>query len=255
VAAVTRVPDGILARLRAIPTSTLCDGYVKAGIRLPERVVITGVRLVQAQNLATLRVAGRARTQRRVLVRTPAPLGQAANPRLFHGFVEDAVAGDFLVIAAPPGPPGAVFGGKLAQIAKLRGVTGVVVDGATRDVAEIIQHDLPVWAQAVTPLAGGYARYSIVENNVPVNCGGIEVIPGDAIVADADGVVVIPPGDIERLLPVCEQIQASEDDSARALAAGKSVQETFAARTYVWDKERSDPKPGKAKKPVNRPRK
>ena len=235
VKSIAAVPDEILERFRAIPTSTICDGYVKAGVRSPERVVIAGVRPVQANNLHTLRAVGRARTQRRVLVRDAARLGQAANPKLFHGFVEDVAPGDFLVIAAPPGPPGAIFGGKLAQIAKLRGAAGVVVDGATRDVAEIIEHDLPVWAQSVTPIAGGYARYSIVELNCPVNCGGVEVMPGDVIVADADGVVVIDPQDIALLLPACEQIQASEDASARALASGKSVEQTFASRTYVWD--------------------
>ena len=250
-AAIPRVADAILERFRAIPTSTICDGYVKVGIRIPERVVVDGMLPMHGPTAHLVRAVGRARTQRRVLVRDASRLGQAANPKLFHGFVEDAVPGDFLVIAAPPGPPGAVFGGKLAQIAKMRGAAGVIVGGATRDVAEIIAHDLPVWAQSVTPIAGGYAKYSIVELNVPVNCGGIEIMPGDVIVADADGVVVIAPEDIEKLLPACEQIQASEDASARALASGKSVKETFASRTYVWDAHRKDLK---SKPSVDKPK-
>lgn len=237
------VDDAILERFRAIPTSTICDGYVKAGLRAPERVVVGGLVPVHTPTAHRVRAVGRARTQRRVIVRDAARLGQAANPKLFHGFVEDAVKDDFLVIAAPPGQAGAVFGGKLAQIASMRGAAGVLVDGGTRDVAEIIDHGLPVWAQSVTPLAGGYAKYSIVELNGPVNCGGVEVMPGDLIVADADGVVVIAPEDIERLLPACEQIQAAEDASAKALASGKPVAETFASRTYVWDSERKDAKP------------
>ena len=249
------VADAILERFRAIPTSTICDGYVKAGLRTPERVVVEGMLPMHGPTAHLVRAVGRARTQRRVLVRDASRLGQAANPKLFHGFVEDAQPGDFLVIASPPGPRGAVFGGKLAQIAKMRGAAGVIVGGATRDVAEIIEHDLPVWAESVTPIAGGYARYSIVELNVPVNCGGIEIMPGDVIVADADGVVVIAPEDIERLLPACEQIQAAEDASARALASGKSVKETFASRTYVWDAQRKDlkDKPAPAK-PAKRAR-
>lgn len=239
---IPNVSDEILERFRAIPTSTICDGFVKAGLRSPERVVIGGVMSMNGPTAHRIRAVGRARTQRRVIVRDAARLGQAANPKLFHGFVEDAKPGDFLVIAAPPGQPGAIFGGKLAQIAKMRGAAGVVVDGATRDVAEIIDHDLPVWASSVTPIAGGYAKYSIVELNCPVNCGGVEVLPGDVIVADADGVIVIAPEDIEKLLPVCEQIQASEDASAKALASGKSVEATFASRTYVWDAERKDGK-------------
>ena len=90
-----------------------------------------------------------------------------------------------------------------------------------------------------------------IELNVPVNCGGIEIMPGDVIVADADGVVVIAPEDIEKLLPACEQIQASEDASARALASGKSVKETFASRTYVWDAQRKDLK---SKPSVDKPK-
>ena len=168
-----------------------------------------------------------------------AAVDQLFGPGDIGAFLQET---NVLVIAAPPGQPGAIFGGKLAQIAKMRGAAGVVVDGATRDVAEIIDHDLPVWASSVTPIAGGYAKYSIVELNCPVNCGGVEVLPGDVIVADADGVIVIAPEDIEKLLPVCEQIQASEDASAKALASGKSVEATFASRTYVWDAERKDGK-------------
>jgi regulator of RNase E activity RraA len=231
------VSDEILARFRALPTSVLCDATVKAGLRSPERIVVAGVLPVLPR---TPRVVGRARTQRRVIVRDAGKLAQAVNPKLFHGFVEDAGVGDFLVVAAPVGPPGAIFGGILALTAKMRGVAGVLVDGATRDVAEIVEQDLPVWARSVTPIAGGYARYSTVEINCPVNCGGIEIMPGDVIVADADGVVVIPPADIERLLPICEQIQALEATSAQALASGASVSEAFASRSYVWDAERPD---------------
>ena len=127
---IPNVSDEILERFRAIPTSTICDGFVKAGLRSPERVVIGGVMSMNGPTAHRIRAVGRARTQRRVIVRDAARLGQAANPKLFHGFVEDAKPGDFLVIAAPPGQPGAIFGGKLAQIAKMRGAAGACDDRA-----------------------------------------------------------------------------------------------------------------------------
>ena len=93
-AAIPRVADAILERFRAIPTSTICDGYVKVGIRIPERVVVEGMLPMHGPTAHLVRAVGRARTQRRVLVRDASRLGQAANPNLFHGFVEDAVPGE-----------------------------------------------------------------------------------------------------------------------------------------------------------------
>jgi len=230
------VSDEILERFRAVPTSTICDANVKAGIRIPERILIEGVHPVLPRSV---RAVGRARTQRKVLVRDRARLAQAINPQFSSEFVEGARPGDVLVIAAPPGPHAAIFGGMLAVQARRSQVAGVIVDGATRDAAEILSLGLPVWARSFTPVAAGYAGYSTVEVNGPVTCGGVEVMPGDLIVADGDGVVVVPADDAERLLPICEEMQRAEEACTRALDSGASIRDAYPSRSYYWNKPAS----------------
>jgi regulator of RNase E activity RraA len=228
----TELSDDVLARFAAIPTSTICDASIKGHIWPPEKMVIPGV----APVLPGVRTAvGRARTEHRVLVRDPARSSLVSNRKLATSLTDEARQGDFLVITAPPGPPYAVFGGMMALRARLRGVAGVVVDGLTRDVAEITEHRLPVWATGITPIAGGYGGYSIAEVNGPVNCCGIEVLPGDLIVADSDGVLVIPQDKAMPLLAICEEMDADEQATARALADGASMDEAYPSRGYYAD--------------------
>jgi regulator of RNase E activity RraA len=232
----TDLTDDVLARFSAIPTSTICDAAIKAHIRPPEKMVIPGVAPVQPRPVSAV---GRARTERRVLVRDPERSSLVSNRALATRLTDEASPGDFLVITAPAGPPFAVFGGMMALKASLRGVTGVVTDGLTRDVAEIIDHNLPTWAAGITPIAGGYGGYSIAQVNEPVNCGGIEVLAGDLIVADSDGVVVIPAGQALELLAVCEEMDTAEQATAKALAAGANMAEAYPSRSYYTDSSAS----------------
>lgn len=221
--------DDILARFKAIPTSTICDASVKGKIRPPEKMLIAGVSPVLPLPLSAV---GRARTERRVLVRDPERSSLVSNRSLSTRLTDEAEPGDFLVITAPAGPPFAVFGGMMALKASLRGVTGVVTDGPTRDVGEILRFGLATWAAGVTPIAGGYGGYSIAEVNGPVVCGGIEVLPGDLIVADSDGVLVVPAADAFALLPICEEMDAAEQQTEKALSAGASMSEAYPSRSY-----------------------
>jgi regulator of RNase E activity RraA len=231
------IGDAVLRRFEKIRTATLSDAIAKAGFHSPEQLIIGDVHPMHPNSRI---VVGRARTQRRVLIRDAERLTQAINPALSESFTDQAKPGDFLVVTAPHGPQSAIFGGILALTAKLRGAVGVIVDGATRDVQQANDYGLPVWARSVTPLAGGYSGYSILEVDVPINCGGVEIIPGDIIVADGDGVVVVPANKAENILDLAEAIQAAEDASARALIEGKSVRESNAARKFVWDSHRRD---------------
>lgn len=228
----TELTDDVLARFAAIPTSTICDASIKGHIRPPEKMVISRVVPI----LPGVRVAvGRARTEHRILVRDAERSSLVSNRKLAMALADEARPGDFLVITASPGPPYAVFGGMMALRARQRGVTGVVVDGLTRDVAEITEHQLPVWATGITPIAGGYGGYSIAEVNGPVNCGGIEVLPGDLIIANSDGVLVIPQDEAIPLLAICEEMDADEQATARALADGASMIESYPSRGYYAD--------------------
>jgi regulator of RNase E activity RraA len=230
------ISDDVVARLGAIPTSTLCDAVIKAGIRKPERVIVEGVQPVLPR---TVRAVGRARTERRALVRDPSRLWMARDPKLKGGVSDRANPGDFLVVTGSPGPHAAIFGGMLALTAKLRRVAGVLVDGATRDAPEIIEHNLPVWARSFTPMPGGYCGYSVVEVDGPVVCGGVEILPGDIIVADGDGIIVVPASDVATILPICEEMQAAEDKCARDIAQGASLHESYPSRSYYWKPEKT----------------
>lgn len=83
-----------------------------------------------------------------------------------------------------------VIGGNVALIAKKRGITGFVIDGTVRDIAEIRENEVAIFGRGVLPMPGG--KKNAVPVNVPITAGGIAVNPGDVIVADEEGVVVIP---------------------------------------------------------------
>ncbi len=104
--------------------------------------------------------------------------------------IEMTQPGDVLVIAGRGNPLWAMLGDKLASILMAHGVAGVVIDGLARDADAIGRLGLPVWCRGRATSAG--PRQGPGEINVPVACGGVVVNPGDLIVADADGVVVVP---------------------------------------------------------------
>src|SRR5262249_22749702 len=135
--------------------------------------------------------------------------GRAATVRAHTGdilmvgkAVSTCARGDVLVIDGQGELNTALWGILITEAARLKGLAGVVIDGAVRDIAGIRRDHLPVFARAVVPNAGG-AEYSS-EINVPIQCGGVPVHPGDWIVRDEDGVVVIP---VHRLDAVLEKAE------------------------------------------------
>jgi regulator of RNase E activity RraA len=221
--------DAILERLRACPTATLCDAYVKSGLRRPESVVMDGLRPIHHDDGI---VVGRARTKLLTTVRDPERSSLVSNKELAFEHVDKAEPGDFLIVAAPRAQPYAIWGGHLALQSSLRGAVGVIADGATRDVAEIMKLRFPVWCRGITPIPSGYAGYSAIATNVAVTCAGVEVIPGDYIVADQDGVVVVPRENAERLLVVCEEMEHAEHVARADIEAGRTMQDSYVSRSY-----------------------
>jgi 4-hydroxy-4-methyl-2-oxoglutarate aldolase len=100
-------------------------------------------------------------------------------------------AGQVWVVAAGSEPRSAIFGGLLATAARARGAIGCVIDGAVRDTHELRRLAFPTFATGCSP-ADSYGRDEVVEHGGPVRCGGVLVCPGDLVVADDDGVVVVP---------------------------------------------------------------
>ncbi len=105
---------------------------------------------------------------------------------------EQAGPGDVIVVDGAGAVERALWGGKLSKLALERGIAGVVIDGAIRDVDEIEALGFPVFAAAVVPTPPQRDRAG--EIGVTVTCGGLTVSPGDYVYGDADGVVVVPAG-------------------------------------------------------------
>lgn len=110
------------------------------------------------------------------------------------------------IYAAPPGSvivaetgsmDYAVSGGNVCKIAQERGIAGFVIDGVVRDIAEVREAEFPIFGRGVIPIPGG--KKEVVPLNVPIICGGIDVNPGDIIVADEEGIAVIPKDSAEEV--------------------------------------------------------
>lgn len=139
--------------------------------------------------------------------------------------IEVAQPGDVIVIDANGTCDNAVWGDIRSLACKIKGIAGVVIDGAVRDVAGIRETGFPVYARAVTCRSSSKNTHG--EINVPISCGGIPVNPGDIIVADESGVVAIPPANAEQVLQVCRKKVSSEALMRGEALAGKVVPEAF----------------------------
>ncbi|HEY3688097.1 MAG TPA: 4-carboxy-4-hydroxy-2-oxoadipate aldolase/oxaloacetate decarboxylase [Streptosporangiaceae bacterium] len=145
---------------------------------------------------------------------TPRHLGTAA--------VEAAAPGEVIVVSAGGRTDAAGWGGVLALAAVTRGVAGVVIDGACRDVDEARDLGLPVYARAGVPRTAR-GRLREVAWNEPVEMAGVAVRPGDAVIADGSGVVFVPAAHAAAVLLRAERIAATEAAMAARVRAGEPV--------------------------------
>lgn len=115
----------------------------------------------------------------------------------------------------------ALWGAITTTAARLKGLAGVVIDGAIRDAGLIKKDKLPVFAKAVVPNAGG-AEY-VGEIGVPIQCGGAVVCPGDWIVSDEDGLVVVPEAKLERVLETATRLHGVEREIYSSVKKGEDL--------------------------------
>ncbi|WP_366018233.1 RraA family protein [Thermanaeromonas sp.] len=127
---------------------------------------------------------------------------------LVHKALDMALPGDVIVVDAQGDMTNSILGEIMVRYALKKGLRGFVIDGAVRDWAGIKQLDLPVFAKGASP-RGPY-KDGPGEINVPISCGGVAVYPGDIIVGDADGVVVIPAKEAEEVLRRTSELAARE---------------------------------------------
>jgi 4-hydroxy-4-methyl-2-oxoglutarate aldolase len=165
-------------------------------------------------------------------------VGQAITVELSKGDLVDPLkalemgqAGDIIVVDAGGDTETSVCGGLMGGLALNRGIRGMIVDGAGRDIDELEDIGWPIWTRAITP-RGTHTMFSARKDelsiNVPVSCGGILVRPGDFVVADTIGVVVVP---LEKATEIVElaREQAEREEATRTwVKQGKTVEDLLA---------------------------
>lgn len=186
-AAASALDPQLRARLAALPTANIADAMDRLNVMESIRPMWPGARLV---------------------ARAFTILTRSGDNACIHEALEVASPGEALVVNGFGDESRALIGELIAGRAKAVGLTGFVIDGAVRDVDDLGRLEVPTFARAVTP-AGPY-KHGPGKLQVPIAVGRVCVCPGDVVVGDSDGVVVVPYGDAEDVLRRAEEIFQNE---------------------------------------------
>lgn len=171
-------------------------------------------------------------------------LGPAVTVRCREDFlgvlqaIEMAAPGDVVVVDG--GGRETALGGELfARSAVVRGLAGIIVDGGYRDIAYISRDNLPVYSRFITPMAGTTSRLGQLQ--IPVMCGGVAVQPGDVVMADQEGIIVVAP---DRALPLLEagaRVKELEARLIEKLESGSTLSDGLNLDEHVGALMRDEP--------------
>ena len=146
-------------------------------------------------------------------------LAQPGDNWMIHVAVEQCQKGDVLVVGCTSDNTDGMFGELLATALVARGVIGLVIDAGARDVKALKEMGFPVWSRAIS--AKGTVKAALGAVNIPVVCAGVNVEPGDVVVADDDGVVVVPKNLAVDTAAKAQKRHDDEDGKRKRLAAGE----------------------------------
>lgn len=194
------LPSGVVSRVRLLSTSLVSDVFGRwAGA--PGILPVAGL----APGAV---VAGPALT-----VRT-----RPGDNLVVHAACEVATPGDVLVVAAGGATDRSILGGLLGYYAATKGIVGLVVDGAVRDLTELASFAPPTFATGVTHV--GPYKDGPGEIRCPVSIGGLPVMAGDLVIADEDGIAVVPYAQVKEIVKLAEEKGRAEEAEHAAIAAG-----------------------------------
>ena len=140
---------------------------------------------------------------------TPEKATPALSTKFSVEMIDNAQPGDVGIIIIEGSLDVAAMGGLMGTAAKARGMAGMILDGAVRDIAELRALNLPVVSRSVSP-ASSVSRWASVARNIDVDCGGVKIRPGDIIVAGEDGVVAVPKDQAAAVLKRSQEIDDRE---------------------------------------------